>query len=165
MNLDNHERAKRLLVADQIENIQAEELQWLHVHLAGCSECSNEANALILSIASLRALRVSVPVDTVRRTSLAVQRRAEELREQREKAVPLWIAAVTSSSWAVLTTPYLWSAFAWLGRQFQVPDMMWRAGFLMWWFLPATVLGAVAGWHHVARRRDASNWVTEADWR
>jgi len=155
MNLDSHERAKKLLAADRIEGISADDRTWLDAHLDACHSCSNEANSLVFAIDSLRAHTVSADPDVVRRTTLAVHRRAEQKRQGQESAIPLSIAAATSSVAAVLTTPFAWSAFGWLGQLFHVSDIIWQLGFfLMWWFMPATVLSAIAGWQHTARRRE-----------
>jgi hypothetical protein len=78
-----------------------------------------------------------------------VQRRAEQRREAREHAMPLWIAVGVASVWMILTAPFTWSLFAWLGRTIAVSDVIWEIAFLMWWFLPATVLGVAAAWHRL----------------
>lgn len=144
MKLENHERAKRLLRADRVEGIAAGERRWLDAHLDGCRECSEEANALANAIGSIKALGVAAPAGLARRTSLAVRQHAQQRRAKGEPAVFLGIAAVFSSVWAIVTTPYLWTVFAWSGSVLHMPQTVWQLAFLMWWFLPATVLAAVA---------------------
>jgi hypothetical protein len=151
MNLENHERARKLMATRRIEGVSSAEETWLDDHLAQCDECSKEAHALALAINSLRTFSVTARPDAVRRASAAVRARAEQIRQQRERAVPIWIAAAMSSAVAILTTPYTWAVFAWLGRLLQVSDITWQVGFLMWWFLPATLAGAIA-----ARRQTVS---------
>jgi anti-sigma factor RsiW len=165
MKLGNHERAKQLLRAVRVEGVPAAELRWLEEHLDACNECSNEAKALDFAIRSLRSLNMSARPEVVRRTSLAVRRRAKQMRDERERVMPLWIAAAVSSIWMIVTAPYTWQAFAWLGRLFHVPNAIWELGFLTWWFLPATVLSAVLAWQHVVRRNTSPNWVEEMNWR
>src|SRR4030095_1626022 len=99
---------------------------------------------------SLRLVPVTAPAEMVRRTAFAVRRQAEQRLSQREPAVMLWAAAAISSLSAILTTPYIWAAFAWFGRMFHVGNIVWQLAFLMWWFLPATVLAAAAAWRHAA---------------
>jgi anti-sigma factor RsiW len=152
MNLENHERAKKLLAIRRVEGIAAAEEEWLEDHLTHCDACSDAAQALAVAIDAVRSFSVMAQPDAVRRVSAAVRLRAEQMRQERERAIPIWIAAAMSTALAILTTPYTWAAFAWLGRLLQVPDVTWQVGFLMWWFLPATVVGAVA-----ARRRTISN--------
>lgn len=154
MKAESHVRARKLMVADRVEGIAAGDRQWLDAHLAGCSECSNEAAALGAAINVVRTFQVTAQADAVRRTRLAMHHRAEQLRRQRERATPLWIAVAMSSVSAIVVTPFIWSAFAWIGNSFQLSPAFWQLGFLMWWFLPATVLSGIAGWRHVSRRVD-----------
>jgi hypothetical protein len=77
-----------------------------------------------------------------------VRRRAEELQEERARAMALWIATGMSTFWMIATAPYLWEAFAWFGRVARIPDAVWQIGFLLCWFLPATVLAVAAAWRH-----------------
>jgi anti-sigma factor RsiW len=163
MSSESHDRARRLLRAAQVEGISAGDRQWLDAHLAGCSECSNEATAMVAAIDSLRALRVMAPEDMVRRTALAVHQRAQQRRPEREPTVFLWTAAGIASIFAIATIPYTLAAFAWIGRILDLPDTVWQLGFLMWWFFPATVLGAVAAWRH-SLKPYAPNWAHEEKW-
>ena len=165
MNQESHEHARELLQAARVEGISADGLRWLESHLASCNECSKEANALAAAIESLRVLSVSAPADVVRRTSLAVHRRIELRRVNREPRVLLGMAAAISSAWTLLTTPYTWAFFAWLGQAFRVHDMVWQLGFVVWWFLPGTVLSAIATWRHLATPKAVSNRLVEMDWR
>jgi hypothetical protein len=82
----------------------------------------------------------------VRRTNLLVRRRAQELQARREQAIPLWISTGMSTVLVFVTAPYAWSLFAGFGRIAHLTNLIWQAGFLTWWFLPATILAAVAGW-------------------
>ena len=151
MNLQNHERAKKLLAMRRIEGIAPAEEKWLDDHLTHCDACSNAAQSLAVAIDAVRSFSVTARPEAVRRASAAVRLRAEQMRHERERTIPIWIAAAMSAALAILTTPYTWAAFAWVGRLLQVSDITWQVGFLMWWFLPATVAGAVA-----ARRRTVS---------
>ena len=148
MKLESHEGARQLLRAARVEGISDKERQWLDAHLAGCAECSGEAAVLAAAIDSLQALSRDTGPEVVRRTSAAVHRRAGEIRVKREHAVPLWTAVAASSVWAIITTPYVWSTFAWLGHELYLGDTVWQVGFLMWWFLPATAFGCIAAWRH-----------------
>jgi hypothetical protein len=163
MRLESHERARQLMVAARVEGIGAGERDWLDDHLASCGECSNEASALDAAIGSLRTLPFAASPELVRRTRLAVRWRAEQLNPERPRSAPLWIATGMSTTWMVLTAPYVWRAFAWFGRIAHIPDAMWQLGFVVWWFLPATIVAAAAAWRHKAKHED-SNWATEINW-
>jgi anti-sigma factor RsiW len=165
MNLESHERAKKLLRAARVEGIAAGERQWLEAHLSACSECSREERALDLSIGLLRTHSVRSDPALVRRTSLAVQRRAEQWNRQRDNVWPIWAGAALASAGAVFTAPYVWAVFGWAGRLLELGSPIWQVAFVLWWFLPATVLGAIAGWRHLATHGPDSRWATETEWR
>ena len=148
MSHEIHERARQLLTAHRVEGIQAAERDWLERHLASCTECSSAAEALDAAIRSLRALPVFADPDLVRQTRLAVRTRAEQLQAARTQSATLWIATAVSSVLMILTTSYVWRLFAWFGQMAHIPSLVWQVVFLMWWFLPATVLSAAAAWRH-----------------
>lgn len=159
MTPDPHERALRLLAAARAEGIAPAERQWLDSHLAACPQCASEASALARAIQSFRGVPVVAPPLLVARTRLRVRRRAEELRAERERMFPLWVAVALSAAWMLLTTPYTWWAFGWLGRTAGVPDAAWQLGFLLWWFLPATVLAAIAAWRYSSGPGGPLEWT------
>jgi anti-sigma factor RsiW len=153
MNREIHERARQLLTAHRVEGIQAAERDWLERHLASCTECASAAETLNDAIRSLRAFPVFADPELVRQTRLAVRSRAEQLQSARTQSTALWIATAVSSVLMILTTSFVWQTFAWLGRITQIPSPVWEVAFLMWWFLPATVLAAAAAWRH-----NANDW-------
>jgi len=158
----NHERANKLLIAALVEEIASSDRIWLESHLAGCAECAKEAQGLGTAIESLRGFNVSASPELVERTKLAVRRRGEQLNSAPARSAPIWIATAVSSVCMILTTPYVWRTFEWIGRITNLPDAAWELGFLMWWFLPATVLAAAAAWRH--NKENVSNWVSESQW-
>ena len=155
MNAESHERARQLITKDQVEGIRVDERDWLEHHLASCASCSSAADMLATAVQSFRGLSISAAPDLVRQTRLTVRIRAEQLRDARSRSAPLWIATAVSSISMILTTSYVWRAFEWLGRVGHVPSIVWQVGFLMWWFLPATVLAAAVAWRHSLTE---SNW-------
>jgi anti-sigma factor RsiW len=146
MNPESHEHARRLLDAHRVEGISSAEQDWLERHLASCDECSSAAEGLDATIQSLRSLPVVANSELVRQTRLAVRNRAEERRAARSRSVPLWIATALSSGLMIFTSSYVWQVFAWIGSLAGIPNAVWLAGFLVWWFLPATILAAAAAW-------------------
>jgi hypothetical protein len=46
----------------------------------------------------------------------------------------------------IFTMPLMWDAFGRFGRLAHAPGVLTQTAFLMWWFLPATIVGAVAAW-------------------
>ncbi len=162
MKPDIHERARHLMKAVRVEGIGPNDREWLDRHLETCLECSSEARALSAALESLRSFPIMANPEVVRQTRMAVHSRAEQRRASRARFAPLWIATAMSSIWMILTTPYLWQAFAWFGHTAGIPNAVWQAGFLMWWFMPATVFAAAAAWRHAARD-DVSNRLIESD--
>jgi hypothetical protein len=153
MNSIDHERARKLIAADAVEGITSAEHDWLSRHLSACSECSNETEALSAAISAVKAMPIAASPGLVRQTKLAVHARAEELKAERAQA-PIWMATAISSVLLIVTTPYVWRAFSWLGHTVHFPDAIWQIAFLMWWFLPGTILaGAVA-----SRISAETNW-------
>jgi anti-sigma factor RsiW len=153
----NHERARKLLTAAAVEGITTSERDDLEHHLASCVECSNEAEALTAAIRSLRAFPVAVSPNLASRTKMAVRIRAQELQAERARLTPIWIASALSSICMIFTTPFIWQAFDRLGQVASIPEPVLKIGFLMWWFLPATVLAAAIAfrqttenhWRHI----------------
>jgi len=162
MNPDMHERAQQLMRVAQVEGIRAGDREWLDRHLESCLECSSQAPALSAAVEFLRAFPVMAGPELVRQTRMAVYDRAQQLHASRARFAPLWIATAMSSIGVILTTPYVWQTFVWFGQTARIPNAVWQVGFLMWWFMPATVLAAAAAWRH-ASRDDVSNWVIESD--
>jgi hypothetical protein len=153
---ENHEHARKLLAKARIEGIPEVDRSWLDGHLEVCSDCMKEAAAIDGAVNALRVLNVTANPDVVRRTSLAIYRRREEQRLNRERAVPMALAVTTSIVSAVVTTPYVWDVFEWMGRQFAVSSTTWQVAFVMWWFLPATGLAAVATLRLAKQKADSS---------
>lgn len=159
-----HHRARRLIAASHVEDISAADRAWLDAHLEACARCSREVFAVADAIRSLRAVPVVAGAQTVWRIRLAVRRRAEELRIERERSVPLWSAVAIAAAWTLVTTPFSWWTFAALGRAARVPEPVWQVSFLLWWFLPATVLAAIVAWRHAGDGMNSSRWTARTNW-
>ena len=157
----NHERARQLLITAAVEEIAPSDREWLENHLAGCANCAKEAQEFGTAVESLRVgFNVNASPELVEHTKLAVRRRLELLNSEPDRSTPIWIATALASACMILTTPYVWRTFEWTGRIAELPDAAWELGFLMWWFLPATVLAAAVAWRH----RNVLNWSSENQW-
>ena len=156
MNDTNHERARKLVLTSAIEDLAPNDRAWLDSHLAACAECASQAGTLTTAVESLRGFHPMASPELLNRTRTAVRIRAQQLQAARARAIPLWIATAISSLCMIFTMPYVWRSFAWFGRIAHLPDAAWQVGFLMWWFLPATVLAAAAAWRH--SKDQALNW-------
>jgi anti-sigma factor RsiW len=146
MNVNQHQRAQRLIMQSRADALEAGDTLWLDAHLNECDRCAADASALDGAICSMRSLPTIAPSGLTERTIRAVRRRSEELQRERERLIPLWIAVAFSIATTVVTAPMTWTAFAWLGRTARFSDPVWQAGFLSWWFLPAAIVAAVLAW-------------------
>jgi hypothetical protein len=143
VNGDVHERARQLSDRERVEGISAEESAWLAEHLQSCAECSSFAEQTVAALRALRSTPLELPAGLAERTQFRVALRAQQLRKGEPRRVALWTAAVLSWMTGVVTAPYVWRAFAWLGEQGGLPKLVWETGFVLWWTVPALVAGAV----------------------
>jgi hypothetical protein len=150
MSTEKHDRANQLLRKEHVEGIAADERRWLAEHLAICAPCSEDSRAIANSINSLRGFGVNAPAGVVQRARLAVHQRAEQRLRERESMTFLGMAIAASVLWAIVV------------ESFRLPSAVLVAGFLMWWFLPGTVLAAAAAWRQAARKNaeNGSDWIT-----
>lgn len=159
-----HERARRLILASRVEGIAAGERQWLDAHLERCAACAKELATVAAVLDSFRAAPVVASDEMVQRTRLAVRRRSEELAIERAHSVPLRIAVALSAAWTILALPYTWRTFEWLGGAAGVPDVIWQAGFVSWWFLPATVVAAIVAAQQARGSARSVRWTWQSNW-
>ncbi len=146
MSEDLHQRAGRLMAADRVEGLAADERVWLDEHLEQCAGCAARARATEKALQALRAVSVPVRDALVATTQLRVRLRARELADQRARMRALWIACAGSWILGAVTAPLLWRAFAWVGRSLALPDILWEVSFAFWWFTPAAAVGGVLAW-------------------
>jgi hypothetical protein len=152
MSDDAHERAERLMIQARVEAISPEERDWLDQHIEECARCASLSGATERALRSLRSVAVRVDPELVRRTQLIVRFRADQLERDRAGMLPVWVCCAFSWILGVVTAPLLWRGFEWLGRHAGVPNIVWQAGFVAWWLLPALVAVAV-----LALRREVAS--------
>jgi anti-sigma factor RsiW len=160
-----HDEARRLLARDRVEGLTATERAWLDAHLEECPGCAGEAALLRAALERLRSTAHVAPAELVQRTRRVVRLRSASRGTERGSVVPLWAAVALSAVWTVATAPLAWWACAWIGRAAGLPDVVWQAGFLLWWFLPATLLATVLAWWHVAGNAGSPFRPAQLEWR
>jgi hypothetical protein len=146
MNPEAHERAGRLIDACNVEGISAPEHAWLEAHLAECAVCRDRAHANERALQALRSNSVVVDPSLVRTTKARVRLRAGELRENQARLRALWISCGLSWVLGTLTAPLLWQALGWLGRNFEMSQVVRVTLLAFCWFAPASVVGAIVAW-------------------
>jgi hypothetical protein len=144
MSHDAHGKASRLIAEERVEGISAGERAWLEQHLAGCAACARLASETGRALDSLRAVSVPLPPALASRTQLRVYLRASEMRERRGAGWALWAACAVSWAAGIASAPYVWRGFEWLGHQAGLPPLLWKAGFALWWTVPALLAAAAA---------------------
>jgi anti-sigma factor RsiW len=143
MSENLHQRAKQLIAQALVEGLDRAEQSWLDAHLRECGECSREAVRTRELVHSFRSLPVAVPHDLATRTQLRIRLRAQESAQASPSSAFLWV--ITAASWAlgILSAPFVWRIFAWVGAEFSVPKLVLEVGFVLWWTVPALIAVAV----------------------
>jgi hypothetical protein len=143
MTKDSHERAVRLMSAEQVEGLSAEDRRWLYEHLSACTGCSKKADALRVGLASLRSVSVRLNPALLDATRRRVRSRAVEIEELRVRVRAVALVAILSLVWMGFTGSVTWQAFEWLGRSLGWVDGVCLSAFVLGWFLPATVAALI----------------------
>ncbi|HEY1240876.1 MAG TPA: hypothetical protein VGF16_09980 [Bryobacteraceae bacterium] len=143
---DPHETAKRLIAQDRVEGVSAQEREWLDRHLSECKDCERLAAGTDRAIALLRTVSISVPADLAERARLRVDLRTQEVDERRRWWWLPWTACTVSWAIGIVSAPYVWRAFSWLGHEAGVPTLVWKAGFALWWAAPALFAAGALLW-------------------
>ena len=139
MNHDLHQRANELLSRLRIEPLSREDHSWLSAHLAECESCAAADTQLADALAALRRMHINVPRNLAGRTQLRVRMRAAEMREHSPANRLIWAVAVMSWIFGLATAPFVWRGFAWVGGELHLPKLVWMAGVVLWWVVPALV--------------------------
>lgn len=142
---DVHQRAQESIAAALVEGLPASEQAWLDEHLEECAACAQFAAATRRAVEGLRWVAVNASPALVETTQQRVRLRTRELAERQERWLPLAVSCGLAALLSLVTLPYLWQGFAWMGEQWRLPALAWQAGFVSAWFLP-TSLTAVALW-------------------
>jgi len=143
MDDDSHERAERLIAQACVETISPEERAWLDQHIEECARCAGQSDATERALRSLRSVTVQLDPELVKRTQLMVRFRAQQLEGERAGMLPVWVCCTLSWILGIATAPLVWRGFEWLGQHAGVPSLVWEAGFVAWWLLPAIVAAAL----------------------
>ncbi|HEX5227813.1 MAG TPA: hypothetical protein VFW44_08890 [Bryobacteraceae bacterium] len=143
MSQDPHARAESLILQEQVEGISAQDREWLGRHLDECADCARLADRTAVALRSLRAVSIPVPPGLAERAQFRVYLRAEERRERGQDARTMWVACGTAWVLGILSAPLVWRGFEWLGDKAGLPSLVWQAGFVVWWTVPAVVAAVV----------------------
>jgi hypothetical protein len=139
----DHLRAEKLISQDRVEGLAPKEREWLAAHLHECPQCSQAALETSNALKALRGIAVPLPKGLADRTKFRVQLRAEELRVREPRRFWVWVVCAMSWAFGIVSAPYVWQVFEWIGRYTGAPKLVLEFGFGLWWTIPAIVAGAV----------------------
>jgi len=146
MSHNVHARAEQLMDAWRVEGISAAEREWLDGHLEECARCRARAQANEGALQRLRSLSIRESPGLVEATQARVHLRARELNENQVRLRALWISCGLSWILGVASAPLVWRAFEWAGHHAALPNVIWEAGFVLWWLWPAGAVAALLAW-------------------
>ncbi len=144
-----HERALQLIAQARVEGLPVTDSGWLRAHLEECDFCAEHARQTDCALRLLRTAAIPLPDGLASRTQFRVRLHAEELREHGRGQKLLWAIAGVSWSLGIASAPWVWRAFEWVGQRTGAPKLLWEAGFVMWWAVPALLATGVvlASWN------------------
>jgi predicted anti-sigma-YlaC factor YlaD len=115
----------------------------LRAHLDECEACRHYAEAANGVVRTLRSQPLAADSRMVRATQLQVRFHASRLRETRDRLWVVGMASLGVGLSATLTVPLLWRLFAWMGEWAGVSTLVWQAGFMFFFIVPALVVGVL----------------------
>jgi hypothetical protein len=143
MNSNLHLRAQTLIAQERVEGLSPSDRDWLASHLNECESCAASARELESALRTLRTEPIPFPSGLTARTQFRVQLRAQELREREPRHRLMWITCGVSWAFGVVSAPYVWRIFEWIGQHTGAPKLVLEFGFGLWWAIPALVAAAV----------------------
>ncbi len=136
-----HEEARELISVG--EGVSDAQQSWLRAHLDECEACRQYAEAVNGVLRTLRSLPIAADSRLVRATQMRVRFHATRMREARERMWLVAMACLSVGLSATLTLPLLWRLFSWIGEWAGVSTLVWQAGFMIFFFAPALVVGVL----------------------
>ena len=124
--------------------LSANEQSEVESHFAACDACASRYRQLEGSLRQLKQVNAVAGQMLVRETQTRVRARARRLEHNRERALPLRIAAAAALGWSVVSTPLLWGAMHSLSHYFNAPTYVWEGGFFFGWLAPTALIGVAA---------------------
>jgi len=124
--------------------LDANEQAEVEAHFAACEPCASRYQQMEGSLRRLKQVNAVAGQSLVRETQMRVRARARRLEHNRERALPLRIAAAAALGWSVVSTPLLWGAMHSLSHYFNAPAYVWEGGFFFGWLAPTALIGVAA---------------------
>jgi hypothetical protein len=141
MNGHEHERAVDLITRREVEGVSESDARWLASHLAACEECASYELALSGAERAMRSFTVMASASLVESTRARVHARAAQLRERESRRFLIAISFAMGVVFSTMSAWAWWKAGGWLVEHFGLPSALVAPGLVMFWLLPAIVLG------------------------
>ena len=161
MTADLHLRAEQLIAQERIEGLSQNDREWLAAHLQDCADCAARVLQTDQALRAMRTAAIPLPDGLARRTQFRVRLRAQELREREPRRRALWLACAVSWAFGILSAPYVWRLFRWMGESTGAPKLVWELGFGLWWTIPA-IFFVVVVLTEKLRPRSESQWIGQS---
>jgi len=139
MTPNSHDEARELIALG--EGLADREQAWLRAHLDECETCRDYAEAARGVVRALHSIPLAADARLVRATQMRVRFHASRLREARERMWLVAMACLGVGLSATLTVPLLWRLCAWIGERAGVSNLVWQAGFVIFFIAPTLVVG------------------------
>jgi hypothetical protein len=155
MSENLHTRANQLFAQSLVEGLVAGDQAWLEQHLRECPACSAEAASTRDVLSAWRTMPLNMPSDLAARTQIRIRLRAQEAAQNSNGGVLLWI--ITAASWllGVVSAPFVWRVFAWVGAYLNLPKPVQELAFVLWWTVPPLVAVGVVLYQRAVNSRIA----------
>lgn len=154
-----HERARQLVLDQNIDDLTPDDARWLQEHLGACETCARYADVTEAAISTLRLTSETPSPTLVRLTKRSVRMATGHIGDAESRRRMLIVSCSLAGAWGLLLQPYIWRLFAWAGDYVGLPDPAWQAVFVMMWLLPGIVATLVLthvelpGWARLGARK------------
>ena len=143
-----HEQAHALLITAKAEGLPDSSMEALEQHLLECPECAQEAFAMEEVLKQLRAIPVFASRELVRTTQSRLRLRAREIQHESYRTAPMLLASGMVVLLTLLSLPFVWSGFRWVGDQLNLQQDLLVISFLLFYLIPAGASVMLAMLHH-----------------
>jgi hypothetical protein len=66
------------------------------------------------------------------------------LQQEQEQMWPVWISSIVACMWAIVSVPFVWQGYEWLGHHADLPTFLWQTLAVATWLMPAGALTTLA---------------------
>ena len=142
MTQSSHDEVRRL-IATSADDLSEAQQALLHAHLQDCGSCRDYAAVTAEIVRALRGIPVAADPRLVLNTQARVRARAFAMRQRQQWLTLVALACPLVGLSAAITTPLVWRAFQWMGTYAGLSRLLWQAGFVFYWVVPALLVSVL----------------------